>query len=110
MKNHEHYIDELKQCLAPLKPHKAILFGSYADGVPHQDSGIDLIIVLDRDKAPERFEERMANYSVVMDYFRLMNKNMPMDVIVYTKPDWNRFVESDSSFSREILEKGKQLT
>jgi len=38
---------EIVQCLKPLEPEKIILFGSYANGTPTEDSDIDLFLVKD---------------------------------------------------------------
>ncbi len=42
-------IEELKpkiiEALKPLKPHKIILFGSYAYGEPNEDSDLDICVV-----------------------------------------------------------------
>jgi len=39
--------DEIIQRLKPLKPNKIILFGSYAYGVPNDESDIDLFLLKD---------------------------------------------------------------
>lgn len=38
---------EIVECLKPLEPEKIILFGSYANGTPTEDSDIDLFLVKD---------------------------------------------------------------
>jgi len=40
-------IREIIGRLRTIKPHRVILFGSYAWGVPHADSDIDLVVILD---------------------------------------------------------------
>jgi len=44
-------IDEIKseiiERLKPLEPNKIILFGSYAYGIPNEDSDIDLFLLKD---------------------------------------------------------------
>jgi len=32
-----------------------------------------------------------------------------MDLIVYTRREWDDFIEADNSFTRDVLEKGKFL-
>lgn len=103
------YLTELKHILADLNPYKAILFGSYADGKADEDSDIDLIVVLDKNERTRNFEERAANYSSVKECFIAMKNRVPMDIIVYTRPEWHDFVRADNSFTREILEKGRSL-
>jgi len=103
------YIGELKNILADLNPYKAILFGSYADGKAGEDSDIDLIVVLDKNERTMNFNERASNYSLVKDCFISLKHKVPMDIIVYTRPEWYDFVKADNSFTREISEKGKSL-
>jgi len=92
-----------------LNPYKAILFGSYASGITHEDSDIDLIVVLNNDSLPGSFAERMQNYSSVRKYFRAINKKVALYLIVYTKAEWNKLSEINNSFYKEIQENGKQL-
>ena len=103
------YLTELKNALAHLNPYQAVLFGSYAYGEVHEDSDIDLIVVLDKNEPPKNFDERAANYSSVKKYFRALKNKIPMDLIVYTRSEWDNFLQADNSFTREIMEKGKFL-
>ncbi len=103
------YLAELKHVLSDLNPYKAILFGSYADGKADDDSDIDLIVVLDKNEKIRNFDERATDYSSVKDRFISLKQKVPMDIIVYTRPEWYEFVKADNSFTREILEKGKLL-
>ncbi|WP_420208190.1 nucleotidyltransferase domain-containing protein [Candidatus Electronema sp. JC] len=89
--------------------YRAVLFGSYAEGTARADSDIDLIVVLNKHELPKSFAERCENYSLVKKYFSLLKEKVPMDLIVYTKREWEEFVKADSSFTREVLKKGKIL-
>lgn len=77
-------IEEIKNRLSILNPDRIILFGSHAQGSVGADSDIDLIVL--------NKEEAAA-----------------LDVLVYSKKEWQALVESQSSFSRDILEKGITL-
>lgn len=105
----QEYMAEVKNILAELNPYKAVLFGSYAYGEPTDDSDIDLIVVLNKNELPRNFDEQSENYSFVKKYFSFLKDKVPMDLIVYTKREWEEFVKADSSFTREILTKGKNL-
>ncbi|MCI5114520.1 MAG: nucleotidyltransferase domain-containing protein [Candidatus Electrothrix sp. AW2] len=105
----QNYLTELKNILTELNPYKAVLFGSCAYGKVGDDSDIDLIVVLDKDDVPRNFNERIENYSLVKKYFKFLKHKVPMDLIVYTRSEWERFVQADNSFTREVLEKGKVL-
>lgn len=105
----QEYLVELKNILAELNPYRAVLFGSYAEGTARVDSDIDLIVVLNKHELPKSFAERSENYSLVKRYFKLLKTKVPMDLIVYTRREWDDFLKSENSFTREILEKGKVL-
>ncbi len=105
----QNYLTELENILTELNPYKAVLFGSYAYGEINNDSDIDLIVVLDKDDLPKNFDERSENYSSVKKYFRFLKGKVPMDLIVYTRREWDDFIKADNSFTREVLEKGKFL-
>jgi predicted nucleotidyltransferase len=103
------YLAELKNILADLNPYRAVLFGSYAEGTAQPDSDIDLIVVLNKNDLPKNFAERSENYSLVKKYFKLLKAKVPMDLIVYTRREWDDFLKAENSFTREILEKGRIL-
>jgi predicted nucleotidyltransferase len=91
------------------KPYKVFLFGSYAYGRPDADSDLDLLVVLDKDAAPRDFRERSENYLSINRALRDIEREIPMDLIVYTKSEFERFTQLDSQFSRKILKEGKSI-
>lgn len=102
-------IDRLKTRLKQLCPHKVILFGSYVWGTPDIDSDIDLVVVLEDDTLPNTFAERMQNVLKVRKCVADINREVSLDLLVYSKKEWQKFIETDSSFSREIRERGREL-
>ncbi len=105
----EDCIVEIVERVKSLKPVKVILFGSYAWGGVHKDSDIDLIIILNKNGIPKDFQEKMDSYLSVKRLLRDMNREIPMDVIVYTKGQRERFLLLDSCFSRKVVKEGKIL-
>ena len=99
----------IRDALAPLHPEKVILFGSYAWGQPTEDSDIDLYVVTQDDFLPATYEERMQIYLNVAALLREINKSVPIDLIVHTKPMHRKSVETDSSFARQIMKEGVRL-
>lgn len=85
------------------------MFGGYASGRPHLYSDIDLMIVLRDDFIPENFRENMKVYLKVSTVLRDLKRKIPIDLIVYTRPMYEKFIELKSSFSKEILSKGINL-
>jgi predicted nucleotidyltransferase len=97
---------EIIERLKPLNVEKVILFGSYAYGTPNEDSDIDLYVVTKDDFIPQSFREKMdvvRKVSIAIDDIR--NKTA-VDLIVHTKSMANKFKDINSSFSRELLNKG----
>ena len=80
-------------------PEKIILFGSHAYGTPHEDSDVDILVVM-----PARNElDQAVRIRLAVDY------RFPLDLLVRTPRNlaW-RLAEGDS-FLREIVSKGKVL-
>jgi predicted nucleotidyltransferase len=88
-----------RQVAEQFQPDKIILFGSYAYGTPHQDSDVDLLVVM-----PARNElDQAVRLCLAIDY------QFPLDLIVRTPKNlaW-RLAEGDS-FLSEIVTRGKVL-
>jgi len=100
---------EIINSLKPLDLEKVILFGSYAYGNPTKDSDIDLLIVTNDDFIPQNFAEKMSLKLKIADEIDSIREKIPVDLLVYTKPMFEKFVELDSMFAREILGKGENL-
>jgi len=100
---------EIVKRLKVLNPEKVILFGSYAYGSPTKDSDIDLYIVTNDNFMPQSFKENMEVKLKVANQLSGLQKIIPIDTITHTKIMHEKFVELNSSFSREILQKGIYL-
>ncbi len=95
--------------LKKINPYKIILFGSYAYGNPTSDSDIDILIVTNDDFIPQTFAEKMSLKLKIANEIDSIREEMPVDLLVYTKPMFEKFVELNSIFAKEILSKGKNL-
>ena len=100
---------EIVERLKPLNPEKIILFGSYAYGVPHEDSDIDLYIVTNDDFIPQSFRENSQIFLKYSNKIWSLQKIIPIDLITHTKKMHKKFIELNGSFSKEIIEKGVRL-
>lgn len=103
------YIEQVTESLKELNPHLILLFGSYAYGTPHKDSDIDLLVVTSDDFIPQSFNERIKISLNVKKHIYEINKQVAVDLLVYTKPMYAKFVELQSLFAQEILHNGKIL-
>jgi predicted nucleotidyltransferase len=103
----QNYINQIYNRLKAISPYKIILYGSFAYGKPKADSDIDIIVVTNDMFYPNNYREHMDIYLKVSHLLTDIIQNQPIDLIVYTRPMYDKFVELDSMFSREIQQKGK---
>ena len=81
------------------QPDKIILFGSYAYGTPHDDSDVDILVVV-----PARSQLSMAaRIEIAID------PPFPLDIIVRTPKEMKWRLEEHESFLTEVTTKGKLL-
>jgi predicted nucleotidyltransferase len=89
---------------------KILLFGSAATGTATDDSDIDLLVVLDKESMPRSFRERSANYLKVSRAIRDIEKRQPIDLLVYTRSEFEKIKASGNLFVRRLLREGIELT
>src|SRR5271155_1100763 len=80
-------------------PDKIILFGSYAYGKPHEESDVDLLVIMRTRNAIDQ------SIRISLAFERLFS----LDLIVRTPWQIQRGLKDDNWFLREIMEKGKVL-
>ncbi|PIQ29680.1 MAG: hypothetical protein COW63_11845 [Bacteroidetes bacterium CG18_big_fil_WC_8_21_14_2_50_41_14] len=82
-------------------PEKIILFGSYANGNPNEDSDLDLFVIKETDlPRPQRTAQvRKMIYGSMI----------PIDLIVYTPKEIDESKENKFGFVYEVLNTGKTL-
>jgi len=100
---------EIIKRLEPLNLDKVILFGSYAYGTPNIDSDIDLYVVTNDEYTPQNWKEKSELTRKVSRKLRDLRSKFAIDLIVHTKEMNRKFIELNSSFSREILSKGSLI-
>ena len=82
------------------QPEKIILFGSWAWGIPHENSDVDLFIIKESDK--KRWERE---YDLRMKL--IGNKFPPMDLLIYTPEEMEQRIRIEDLFIQDILKNGK---
>jgi predicted nucleotidyltransferase len=90
----------------PPRPLKAILFGSLAHGISHEDSDIDLVVILDKEGKSGSYKALVNNRMEISRKLRKLKKKYPIDVLVYTKDEWEELRASGSSFIEKIENEG----
>lgn len=84
-----------------LDPDKIVLFGSYAYGDPHEDSDMDILIVMPSDKP--RWQRAIPAYEALRGLL------IPKDLIVYTPEEVEEWSEAQEAFVTTVLSQGKVL-
>lgn len=102
-------IRDIVACLQTINPHRVILFGSYAWGVPHADSDIDLVVILDREPPFETFRERIDNVVNIRRMLYDLNREVSLDLLVYSQSEWRAILAAGNSFLAEIERRGVVL-
>src|SRR3954449_5651811 len=88
-----------RQVAEQFRPEKIILFGSYAYGTPHEDSDVDLLVIM-----PARNQ-----LDQVVQIRRALPAPFPLDLIVRTPKNLEWRLEERESFHTEIVTRGKVL-
>ena len=100
---HATLLDEIvRRIVAALQPMTTYLYGSHAYGQPHEDSDVDLLVVL-------REATRSEHEGAVEAYRALRGLCVPAEVKVVTRRDFERRAQWLSSVERVAKEKGKIL-
>lgn len=99
-------INNIHNSLLHLNVSKVILFGSYAKGMNTDGSDVDLLVVTNDNFTPNSFTEKMEVKMKIANALNPLRKFTDIDLIVYTKPMYERFLALESSFKREIITTG----
>ena len=91
-----------QRLVAEFQPEQVWLYGSHAWGHPHDDSDVDLLVVVaDSDETPIRRSQRAHRC--------LRGLRMPKDVLVETRQEVDRVKELKNSLENAILSRGRKL-
>jgi predicted nucleotidyltransferase len=88
-----------RQVAERFRPDKIILFGSHAYGTPHEDSDVDILVVMPcRNQLDQAFKIHWA-----------IQPPFPLQIIVRTPRNMAWRLEEGESFLTEVVSKGKVL-
>jgi len=91
-----------QRLVAEFQPEQVWLYGSHAWGIPHDDSDVDLLVVVpDSDETPIRRSQRAHRC--------LRGLRMPKDVLVETRQEIDRVKKFKTSLENIILTRGRRL-
>ena len=92
-----------------LNPYRVLLFGSVALGTEKLGSDIDLLVILDSEDVSQTYGERMQRRLKVRESLQAINKRVPIDLVVYTRGEYELLQKHGSSLLNEIESSGKTL-
>ncbi len=110
MNDNNIFTEYLNQILASLKtidPKLVMIFGSFSKGIINENSDLDLLVVLNQTEIPKNYDEKLEMKLMIRKLIRDINKKIPIDLIVYTIPEYEAFRKGHSSFSKEVMKTGK---
>ena len=91
-----------QRLVAEFQPEQIWLYGSHVWGNPHDDSDVDLFVVVpESDETPIRRSQRAHRC--------LRGLRMPKDVLVETRREVNRVKEFKASLENLILNRGRKI-
>jgi uncharacterized protein len=102
-------ISQINLSLRHLNVSKVILFGSYSKGTNSGNSDIDLLVVTNDNFVFESFSQKMEIKLKIANALNPLRKYADIDLIVHTKPMYEKFIQLNSGFKKEILSSGSVI-
>jgi predicted nucleotidyltransferase len=90
----------VRQIVERFHPQKVILFGSYANGNPTEDSDVDLLVVMDTDEEPIHTAARIA---------AAVDHPFALDILVFRPSALQSSFDRKGVFATEVMTKGVVL-
>lgn len=105
----ESYLPRIVESLKVIDPYKIIIFGSVANGTDKMFSDIDIAVIINKENVPKNYDEKLENKLFVRNAILDLSFEIPIDLLVYTKKEFDRLKNTNKPFFSEITEKGKIL-
>mgnify|MGYP006279962563 CR=1 FL=1 len=102
----ENLKNEIVERLQGIDPEQIVLFGSYAHGRPGLDSDIDLYVVTKDKFIPQNYKEKRELVRRVSRPLNELRQKISIDLVVHTHAMNEKFYSLNSSFARELQERG----
>ena len=109
MKKIDKLLVEITQRLKEIDPYKVVLFGSVTKQNNDEDSDIDLLVILNSDKISQNYDEKMEKKLLVRNAIWDLSKQIPIDLLVYTRKEFEIIMNNKNSFFRELEKTGKTI-
>lgn len=85
-------------------PLRVILFGSYAYGHPHEDSDIDLLLVMPHEEKAFKVAAKIR-----LALLKIQQQIIGIDILVRSPEELESRLETEDLFFQHVLEKGHVL-
>ena len=105
----EKIINEILKRLKEINPAEIIIFGSYVDNNMHENSDIDILVVLNKKGFSKNYEEILENKKMISKRITDLRRIIPIDLLVYTKDEWEYLKNTGSLFIKKIEKDGLRL-
>ena len=102
-------LNSIVNSIKPSDPYKIVLFGSYANGTPNEHSDIDIMVILDNNHVAKTYEERLNKKISIRNLVLEINRKIPMDILVYSKEEFNIVKSYGNYFIDDIEKTGKVI-
>jgi len=106
MPDKEKILAEIKKTLKPFGIEKIILFGSFAYGIPNENSDIDLLVIKNIPKNETR-DLRLKLKKAL--WLEIGKYNIPFDLLVDNDERLKKRIEMGDHFYKEIYLQGKVI-
>ena len=102
-------MNNIVTCLLPLDPYRIVLFGTHALDGEHLESDVDILVILDSEIISQTYEERINKRIAARLCIQEINKEIPIDLLVYTRAEYEYLLHQGVSFLNEIEKSGETL-
>jgi len=105
--------EAVQRIVVALRPERIYLYGSHAYGQPHEDSDVDLLVVVPQSSLSASSQEREVSShtrkGAIKAYRALRGLFLPAEIKVVTKAEFEQRSQWLSSIERIVEEKGRML-
>ena len=91
-----------RRLVAEFETEQVVLFGSHAWGMPDEDSDLDLLVIVSQSDLPPVQRDVRAHLAT-------RGISVAMDILVKTRPEFERYSHVRASLEYKILRQGKVL-
>ncbi|MCL2335201.1 MAG: nucleotidyltransferase domain-containing protein [Endomicrobia bacterium] len=102
-------LNRLVERLKEADPYKIVLFGSHAKGTAVRGSDIDLMVILDNYDIAKTYKERLNKRCYVRKLLRDINYRYAMDILVYSRAEFQKRKSDGSYLIDEVEKTGRTL-